>query len=64
MAKLKNTVKDSKRVGAKSEDPIQKAKKGSDAAKIIPDIRWVIEKTIVSTGLCICKWGDNGEVVI
>ena len=38
-AKLKSTDKDSKRVGAKQEDPIQKAKKGRDTAKIIPDIR-------------------------
>ena len=53
MAKLKNTDRDSKRVGAKKEEPIQKAKKGSDAAKIIPDIRCVIEKTIVNTGLWI-----------
>jgi hypothetical protein len=39
--------------GAKYTEPIQKAKKGREIAKIIPEIRWVIEKIIVNTGLCI-----------
>ena len=51
--KLKNIDKTSNPEGAKYTEPIQKAKKGRETAKIIPEIRWVIEKIIVNTGLCI-----------
>ncbi len=50
-AKLKKTDIDSKRVGAKYTEPNQSAKKGRETANMIPDIRWVIEKIIVKTGL-------------
>ena len=62
--KLKKIDKASYREGAKYTDPIQKAKKGREIAKIIPEIRWVIEKIIVNTGLWNWRWGDKGEVVI
>jgi len=62
--KLKNIDKTSNQEGAKYTEPIQKAKKGREIAKIIPEIRWVIEKIIVNTGLCIWRWGDKGDVVI
>ena len=53
IGKLKNELMTACAFGAKQVDPNQNAKKGRDKAKIMPAMRWVMEKTIVNTGLCI-----------
>ena len=53
IGKLKNELMTACAFGAKQVDPNQNAKNGSDTAKMIPAMRWVMEKIIVNTGLCI-----------